>query len=216
VTPVRTCLIHSFTDPFLPTHLHVVRPWDRLYSPVSPPLRRTSPAPLPVATLPRGKDSTYTARRCRPRPNSRLLSRPRSICLPWPQSRSVLPTIFAPAQWLYIYVDRDVANVAMVVHLCCKYLLPIFYLFFICMLQVCLSGCYICSTHTRLPSNVRRVHSHPSLKPGAHIFLLKECEWGENSSLKNVLFGCCIHVAMVFKSFIYFFSSVSDVCFIYL
>ena len=40
-------------------------------------------------------------------------------------------------------VDRDVAYVAMVVHLCCKLLFPMFYLFFKRMLQVCLSRCYV-------------------------------------------------------------------------
>ena len=41
-------------------------------------------------------------------------------------------------------VDRDVA---MVVHVCCKRLFPMFHLFFRRMLQVCLSGCCICFTH---------------------------------------------------------------------
>ena len=44
-------------------------------------------------------------------------------------------------------IDRDVAYVAMVVHVCCKRLFPIFYLFFRRMLQVCLFGCCICFTH---------------------------------------------------------------------
>jgi hypothetical protein len=44
-------------------------------------------------------------------------------------------------------VDRDVAYVAMVVHLCCKHLLLMFHLFFICMLQECLSGYCICFIH---------------------------------------------------------------------
>ena len=44
-------------------------------------------------------------------------------------------------------VDRDVPYVAMVVHVCCKRLFPMFHLFFRCMLQVCLSGCCICFTH---------------------------------------------------------------------
>jgi hypothetical protein len=41
-------------------------------------------------------------------------------------------------------VDQDVANVAMVVHVCCKSLSPMFYLFFRRMLQACLFGCCIC------------------------------------------------------------------------
>jgi hypothetical protein len=44
-------------------------------------------------------------------------------------------------------VDRDVAYVAMVVHLCCKHLLPMFHLFFRCMLQEYLSRCFICFIH---------------------------------------------------------------------
>ena len=45
-------------------------------------------------------------------------------------------------------VDRDVAYVAMVVHVCCKRLLLInVYMFFRRMLQVCLSRYYICFTH---------------------------------------------------------------------
>jgi hypothetical protein len=44
-------------------------------------------------------------------------------------------------------VDRDVAYVAMVVHVCCKSLSPMFHLFSKRMLQVCLSGCCICFTH---------------------------------------------------------------------
>jgi hypothetical protein len=35
----------------------------------------------------------------------------------------------------------------MVVHVFCKRLFPMFHLFFRCMLQVCLFGCCICSTH---------------------------------------------------------------------
>jgi hypothetical protein len=38
-------------------------------------------------------------------------------------------------------VDWDVTYVAMVVHVCCKHLFPMFHLFFRLMLQVCLSGC---------------------------------------------------------------------------
>jgi hypothetical protein len=46
-------------------------------------------------------------------------------------------------------VDRDVAYVAMVVHVCCKGLLPMFHLCVSgCKLQVCFSGCCICFTHT--------------------------------------------------------------------
>jgi hypothetical protein len=44
-------------------------------------------------------------------------------------------------------VDRDVAYVVIVVHVCCKSLFPMFHLFFRRMLQVCLSGCYICFTY---------------------------------------------------------------------
>ena len=44
-------------------------------------------------------------------------------------------------------VDRDVAYVGMVVHVCCKLLFSMFYLFFRHMLQVCLSACCICFTH---------------------------------------------------------------------
>jgi hypothetical protein len=43
--------------------------------------------------------------------------------------------------------DRDVAYVAMVVHLCCKRLFPMFHFFLKHMLQVCLSGCCICFIH---------------------------------------------------------------------
>jgi len=42
-------------------------------------------------------------------------------------------------------VDWDVSNVALVVHVCCKRLFQMFYLFFKRMLQVCLSGCCIVS-----------------------------------------------------------------------
>jgi hypothetical protein len=44
-------------------------------------------------------------------------------------------------------VDRDVAYVAMVVHLCCKRLFPMYRLFFRRMLQMRLSECWICFTH---------------------------------------------------------------------
>jgi hypothetical protein len=44
-------------------------------------------------------------------------------------------------------VDQDVAYVAMVIHICCKLMFSMFYLFFRRMLQVCLFGCYICFTH---------------------------------------------------------------------
>ena len=44
-------------------------------------------------------------------------------------------------------VDRDVAYVAMVVHVCCKLLFPIFHLFCRRILQLCLFGCCICFTH---------------------------------------------------------------------
>jgi hypothetical protein len=40
-------------------------------------------------------------------------------------------------------VGQDVAYVAMFVHVCCKLLFSMFHLFFRCMLQVCLSKCYI-------------------------------------------------------------------------
>jgi hypothetical protein len=46
-----------------------------------------------------------------------------------------------------VKVNRDVAYVAMVVYVCCKLLFPMFHLFFRRLLQVCLSGCYICFTH---------------------------------------------------------------------
>ena len=44
-------------------------------------------------------------------------------------------------------VDRDVAYVTIVVHVCCNRLFPMFHLFFRYMLQVCLSGYCICFTH---------------------------------------------------------------------
>ena len=44
-------------------------------------------------------------------------------------------------------VDRDIAYVAMVVHVCCKLLFPMFHLFFQSTLQVCLLVCCICFTH---------------------------------------------------------------------
>jgi hypothetical protein len=47
-------------------------------------------------------------------------------------------------------VDRDVAYVTMAIHVGCKRLFQIFYLFFIGMLQVCLSACCICFTHMLL------------------------------------------------------------------
>jgi hypothetical protein len=46
-----------------------------------------------------------------------------------------------------VKVDRDVAYVAMVVHLCCKHLWPMFHLFFRCMLQEYLSRYFICFIH---------------------------------------------------------------------
>ena len=46
-----------------------------------------------------------------------------------------------------VKVDRDVAYVAMVVHVCCKGLLPMFHLCFQTLLQVCLSRCCICFTY---------------------------------------------------------------------
>jgi hypothetical protein len=45
-------------------------------------------------------------------------------------------------------VDRDLANVARVVHVCCKYMFLMFHLFFRCTLQVCLSRYCICFTYT--------------------------------------------------------------------
>jgi hypothetical protein len=45
-------------------------------------------------------------------------------------------------------IDRDIAYVTMVVHICCKRLFPMFHLFFRRILQVCLSWCYICFTYT--------------------------------------------------------------------
>jgi hypothetical protein len=44
-------------------------------------------------------------------------------------------------------VDQDVAYVAIVVDICCKLLFLMFHLFFIRILQVCLSRCYICFTY---------------------------------------------------------------------
>jgi hypothetical protein len=45
-------------------------------------------------------------------------------------------------------VDQDVAYVAMIAHVCCKCLFPMFHLFFFRrMLQMCLSGCCICFTY---------------------------------------------------------------------
>jgi hypothetical protein len=44
-------------------------------------------------------------------------------------------------------VDWDVAYVAIVVHVCCKLLVPCLICFFRRMLQVCLFGCCICFTH---------------------------------------------------------------------
>jgi hypothetical protein len=44
-------------------------------------------------------------------------------------------------------IDRDVAYVAMVVHVCCKRLSPMFHLFSKHMFQVCLFGCCICFTY---------------------------------------------------------------------
>jgi hypothetical protein len=46
-----------------------------------------------------------------------------------------------------VNVDQDVAYVAMVEHICCKRLFPLFHLFFKRMLQVCLSGCCIYFKH---------------------------------------------------------------------
>jgi hypothetical protein len=45
------------------------------------------------------------------------------------------------------HIDRDVAYVAMVVHVCYKFLFPMFHLFFGRVLQVCLFGCCIHFTH---------------------------------------------------------------------
>jgi hypothetical protein len=44
-------------------------------------------------------------------------------------------------------VNRDVAYVAMVVHVCCKFMSQCFICFSRRMLQVCLSRCCICFTH---------------------------------------------------------------------
>jgi hypothetical protein len=46
-----------------------------------------------------------------------------------------------------IKVDRHVAYVAIVVHVCCKLLFPMFHLFFSDACCKCLSRCYICFTH---------------------------------------------------------------------
>jgi hypothetical protein len=48
-------------------------------------------------------------------------------------------------------VDQDVAYVAMVVHICCKSMSPMFHLFFKRMLQACLFECCICF-HTYVAS----------------------------------------------------------------
>jgi hypothetical protein len=44
-------------------------------------------------------------------------------------------------------IDRDVAYVAMAIHICCKRLFQMFYLFFRRTLQMCLFECCICFTH---------------------------------------------------------------------
>jgi hypothetical protein len=44
-------------------------------------------------------------------------------------------------------VNRDVAYVAIAIHVCCKCLFQMFHLFFRHKLQVYLSGCCICFTH---------------------------------------------------------------------
>jgi hypothetical protein len=47
-----------------------------------------------------------------------------------------------------VKVDRDIAYVAMVIHVCCKLLFPMFHLFFQAYVAiVCLFGCCICFTH---------------------------------------------------------------------
>jgi hypothetical protein len=43
----------------------------------------------------------------------------------------------ASVSYGFANVDRDVVYIAMVVHVRCKLLLPMFYMFFRCMLQVC-------------------------------------------------------------------------------
>jgi hypothetical protein len=48
-------------------------------------------------------------------------------------------------------VDQDVVYVAMVVHICCKSMSPMFHLFFKRMLQACLFECCICF-HTYVAS----------------------------------------------------------------
>jgi hypothetical protein len=44
-------------------------------------------------------------------------------------------------------VDRDIAYVAMAIHVCCKCLSQMFYLFYHTILQVCLLGCCIYFTN---------------------------------------------------------------------
>jgi hypothetical protein len=47
-----------------------------------------------------------------------------------------------------VKVDRDVAYVAIVVHVCCKRFVTNVSSMFSGRMQVCLSGCCICFTHT--------------------------------------------------------------------
>jgi hypothetical protein len=56
-------------------------------------------------------------------------------------------------------IDCDVAYVAIIIHVYCKLLFPMFHLFFfICMLQVCLFGCCICMFHTYVTSVLSAAH----------------------------------------------------------
>jgi hypothetical protein len=67
-------------------------------------------------------------------------------------------------------IDRDVAYVAMVVHLCCKLLFPLFHLFF----QTYVASVFIWKLHM--------FHAY----------------------VANILSGCCVRVAEVFKCFMCF------------
>jgi hypothetical protein len=89
-----------------------------------------------------------------------------------------------------VKVDRDVAYVVTVVHICCKSLSPMFHLFFSRMLQACLFGRCIC------------FHTHnASILSGCCV------------CFSNV-FACVLDVC--FKCFIYLFlyvASVASKCF---
>ena len=91
-------------------------------------------------------------------------------------------------------VDRNVAYVAMVVHVCMLQtsVRNVSSIFFRRMLQVCLFGCYICFTH-------------------ATIVLSRCCICFPH--IASVLSGCCVCVAMVSSVSCVFFANVSDACF---